>query len=78
MMASYSSAMAGSTLDEGRLKEVLKAAIVEVFEERRDLVLGLIEEALEDVALARAMEEGEGSPLVSREDVFKILDEPID
>ena len=77
-MASYSSAMADSTLDEGRLKEVLKAAIVEVLEERRDLVRDLIEEALEDIALVRAMEEAEGSPLVSREDVFKILDEPID
>lgn len=65
--------MATSTLDEDRLKELLKAAIVEVLEERRDLVRELIEEALEDFALVRAIEEGQGSPLVSRDEVFKIL-----
>lgn len=77
-MASYSSAMADSIQDADRLKEALKAAIVEVLEERRDLVVDLIEEALEDIALVRAMEAEEGSPLVSRDEVFKILDEPLD
>ena len=78
MMASYSRAMADSMQDVDRLKEALKAAIVEVLEERRDLVVDLIEEALEDIALVRAMEEVEGSPLVSRDEVLKILDEPLD
>lgn len=78
MMASYSRAMADSMQDVDRLKEALKAAIVEVLEERRDLVVDLIEEALEDIALVRAMEEVEGSPFVSRDEVFKILDEPLD
>ena len=77
-MASYSRAMADSAQDVDRLKEALKAAIVEVLEERRDLVVDLIEEALEDIALVRAMEEAEGSPLASRDEVFKILDEPLD
>ena len=67
----YSNAMA--TLDEDRLKELLKTAIVEVLEERRDLVRELIEEAVEDIALVRAIEEGQKSPLVSRDEVFKIL-----
>ena len=78
MMASYSRAMADSMQDVDRLKEALKAAIVEVLEERRDLVVDLIEEALEDIALVRVLEEAEGSPLVSRDEVFKILDEPLD
>jgi len=78
VMASYSRAMADSAQDVDRLKEALKAAIVEVLEERRDLVVDLIEEALEDIALVRAMEEAEGSPLASRDEVFKILDEPLD
>ena len=66
--------MATSLVDEERLKELLKAAIVEVLEERRDLVLDLFEEALEDVALARAIEEGESSLTVSREEVFQVLE----
>ena len=73
MRSGYSNAMATSTLDEDRLKELLKTAIVEVLEERRDLVRELIEEAVEDIALVRAIEEGQKSPLVSRDEVFKIL-----
>lgn len=61
--------------DVDRLKEALKAAIVEVLEERRDLVVDLIEEAPEDIALVRAMEEVEEGPLVSRDEVLKILDD---
>lgn len=61
------------TIAEDRLKEVLKAAVVEVLEERGDLVRELVEEALEDLALARAIEEGEGSEVVGRDHVFSCL-----
>lgn len=66
--------MGRASVEEGRLKELLKTAIVEVLEERRDLVLGLFEEVLEDVAMVRAIEEGEKTPFVSRDKVFEILD----
>ncbi len=66
--------MAQASIEEGRLKELLKTAIVEVLEERRELVLDVFEEALEDVALVRAIEEGERSPLVSRDEVFKLFE----
>jgi methionyl-tRNA synthetase len=65
-----------ASLDENRLKEILKTAMVEVLEERRDLVRDLIEEALEDVALSRAIEEGEQSPEVGRDEVFRLFDAP--
>lgn len=66
--------MANASLEEDRLKELLKAAIVEVLEERRELVVDLFEEALEDVAMTRAIQEGERTPLVGREEIFRILD----
>ena len=66
--------MAQASIEEGRLKELLKTAIVEVLEEQRELVLDVFEEVLEDVALVRATEEGERSPLVSRGEVFKLLE----
>ena len=59
--------------DEQRLKELIKAAVAEVFEERRDLIADAVLEALEDVALAHAIEEGQSSPTVSREEVFRGL-----
>lgn len=78
MIPGYSSAMANVPVDEDRLKELLKVAIAEVLEERRDLVVELVEQALEDVGLVRAMEEAEGSSFVSRDEVMRILDEPAD
>jgi len=45
-----------------------------VLEERREFVKEIIEEAMEDVALARAIDEGVSTDDVSREEVFSILD----
>jgi len=61
------------TIAEERLKEVLKMAVVEVLEERGDLLREIVEEALEDLALARAIEEAESSESVSRDHVFSLL-----
>ncbi len=66
--------MANASLEEGRLKELLKEALVEVLEERRDLMRGVIEDVLEDVALVRAIESGEGTTEVSREEIFRIFE----
>jgi len=47
-----------AVIDEGRLKEILKMALSEVFEERKSLFYELMTEAMEDVALVRAIKEG--------------------
>jgi hypothetical protein len=67
-------AMAKPDVDESRLKELFKEAMVEVLEERRDLMRAVMEEALEDIALARAIEEGEGTPEISRDEIFRICE----
>lgn len=66
--------MASILIDEAKLKEALKSAIVEILEERKDLLREALEEALEDIALVRAIEEGEQSKLVTRDEVFKALE----
>lgn len=66
--------MVAPVFDEAELKQALKAALVEVLEERSDLLRGVFAEVLEDVALARAIQEGEASEQVSRDEVFQILD----
>jgi hypothetical protein len=63
-----------TSIDEAKLKEMLKAAVAEVFEERREFVKEIIEEAIEDIALARAMDEGVSTEMVDRDAVFKILE----
>ena len=57
--------------EEQRLKNILKDAVVEVLEDRRDLLRDAIRESLEDVALVRAIQQGEKSRLLSRKQVFK-------
>ena len=66
--------MSTAPLDEEKLKSLFKAALIEVLEERGDLVREAIEEAIEDIALARAIEEAAGGANVSREEVFEILE----
>jgi hypothetical protein len=57
-----------------KLKEIFKAAIVEVLQERGELVREILDEMLEDIAFSRAIAEGEDSPRVSRESVFEVLE----
>jgi len=66
--------MSGIVIDEAKLKEAVKSAIVEILEERKDLVREVLEEALEDIALARAIAEGEQSEPVARDEVINALE----
>lgn len=63
-----------TSIDEQRLKDMLKSAVAEVFEERRDFVKEIVEEAMEDIALMRAIDEGVRTETVSRSEVFGILE----
>ncbi|MFQ6036270.1 MAG: hypothetical protein ACE5NM_10570 [Sedimentisphaerales bacterium] len=65
--------MAYKALDETRIKELIKLAFVELLQERKDLLYNLVAEIVEDFALARAIKEGEQTPKVSREKVFRAL-----
>ena len=65
--------MPETKIEDAKLKELLKSALTEVLEENRELVRDLLEDALEDIALKRAITEVEGSPEVSRDEVFRIL-----
>ena len=61
-------------LEDEKLKSLFKTALVEVLEERKDILRELIEEALEDIALARAIEQGERTGEASRNEVLSILE----
>ena len=62
------------SINQDQLKELIKSALVEVLEQRRDLLHDAVEEALEDIALARAIEDGAGTEIIHREEVFDILE----
>ncbi|MGB3300519.1 MAG: hypothetical protein WBA76_19830 [Phormidesmis sp.] len=67
--------MSNLSLSETQLKSLMKAAILEIFQERRDLFQDLITEALEDIALIKAIDEGKDSPPVDRDAIFAILEQ---
>lgn len=65
--------MSDITIDDIKLKQLLKSAIVELLEKRKEIVYDLLAEIIEDIALEKAIQEGENTEPVSREAIFKIL-----
>ncbi|MSU59185.1 MAG: hypothetical protein EXS35_13635 [Pedosphaera sp.] len=64
-------------VEERRLKGLLKNAVAEVLEEHRDLLRDAVRESLEDVAMVRAIQLGEKSPLTSRKKIFQRLERAV-
>jgi hypothetical protein len=65
--------MATFSLDDKHMKDLIKQALLELFQERRDLFVDLFDELIEDVGLANAMREAENSGTVSEEEVMAVL-----
>lgn len=66
--------MSHTTLDETQIKELFKQAIVELLQEQKDLFYELVAEIVEDLALLRAIEEGEDTATARRDEVFQVLE----
>ena len=60
-------------IDDTKIKNLFKQAIVEAIEEKKDVVHDFFMDAMEDIALIRAIEEGENTDRVSRDEVFNVL-----
>ncbi|BAY61535.1 hypothetical protein NIES22_16020 [Calothrix brevissima NIES-22] len=60
-------------LDEEKIKQLFKSALIEVIQEQKEVFSDLLAEIIEDIALEKAIKEGEDTELVSREEIFKIL-----
>jgi hypothetical protein len=59
---------------EAQLKTALRSALIEVLEGRSHLLRDVVVDAMEDVALMRAIQAGEASGYVSRAEVFRSLE----
>ena len=66
--------MSSVTLDERQIKDLFKQAVLELFQERRDLLYDLLAEVIEDFALANAIRQGESTEMASRAEVLRILE----
>jgi Mg/Co/Ni transporter MgtE len=65
------------TLNKNELQELIKTTvrdtIIDVLTQRRDLLEDALLEAIEDIGLARAMEEADKDEYVAEEDILNIL-----
>jgi hypothetical protein len=61
-------------IDDGKLKQLLKDASIEAIEEKRNVFYELIMDAIKDIAIVRAIREGENSKTVSNQEIFNILE----
>ena len=61
-------------LDESRLKQILKEALIEAIEEKKDVFHELIVEAIEDIGMINAIREGQNTETVSKQEIFDILE----
>lgn len=64
-----------ATLDTAERKQSLKEALSELLTERREDFQELLAETLEDIAMVKAIQEGEDAAPVSKEDILRLLDE---
>ena len=63
-----------TVIDDGKIKDLFKQAIIETIEEKKDIVHDLLMEVMDDLAMIRAIEEGENTGSIDREEIFNILD----
>jgi hypothetical protein len=66
--------MSDITLNPEQLKELLKSAIVELLRDNREEFSEILAEVIEDMAMERAIAEGNTTELVSRDIIFQLLE----
>jgi hypothetical protein len=66
-------AMQPSLPDEGKIKQIMKEALIEALQEQKGIFHDLIVEAMEDIALTHAIREGAKSKPASRKEISSIL-----
>ncbi|GAB4534285.1 MAG: hypothetical protein Kow0063_17160 [Anaerolineae bacterium] len=61
------------TISEKQAKELLKEVLIELMEEKRDLFLEVMLEAIEEMGLAKAIREGRQNEFVGEDQILAIL-----
>ncbi|MGR3320286.1 MAG: hypothetical protein ACUZ8O_17615 [Candidatus Anammoxibacter sp.] len=62
-------------IDEERLKDVFKEAVIEAIEQRKDLIHDIVSDAIEDIAMTNAIKEGENTESVGKDEIYDILED---
>lgn len=66
--------MTATSIERLEIKAIFKEALVEVLQERSDLLYDVLSDVLEDRAMAEAIREGKNDEYVAREEIMEMLD----
>ena len=66
--------MSSMGIDKSELKTLLKQALIELVEEKDQVLYDALAEVREEVGLAKAIQEGQTSETVDEMEVFKALE----
>lgn len=69
--------MSSIIIDDQTLRELLKEALIEVMQKRPEVLRDVLAEAIEDVGLAQAIQEGQNTAMVGKDAVSKALEQPV-
>lgn len=61
------------TINEMQAKALIKEALMELLQEKRDILFEVILEVIEEIGLANAIREGRKNELVSEDEIFNLL-----
>lgn len=61
-------------IDDNKLKTLLKQALIELLEEKNEVLFNALTEVVEEIGLVKAIKEGQTSPLVDEARVFEALE----
>jgi len=64
-------------VEEEQIKNLVKEAILELVREQREVLYDALAEVIEDLALARAIQEGESTETASRAEVLRVLEDTV-
>ncbi len=65
------------TINSDELKELIKETFIDVLTSRKDLIEDAVVEAMEDIGLGRAIEEGRTGEYMDKKEFLDRLDEKI-
>lgn len=60
-------------MDESKIKQLMKEALVETLQEQKGLLYDMVVEAIEDIAMTHAIRQGADSESVDKKEIFDIL-----
>jgi hypothetical protein len=66
--------MSSITIDSNELKALLKQALVELLEEKNQVLYDALAEVVEEVGLVNAIQEGQASEIADKKRVFEALE----